>query len=557
MMTASSATPAMTPRSAVAVLVAARPGADDAAIEAGITSSGCRIVRAMNPEAARAALSGDEVALALIDMSWPAAVDLATDLRERSRTPPLPLIFLADASAGPDDELRAYRAGAVDWITRPVHPDVLCAKAAMFADLHRARQVPAGRGRGRDRTTTGRDADADGEARVRAADAAGATAMAVEATERRRDEFLAALAHELRNPLAPIRAAVELMHLEGTPPAMLAHARDVVERQVEHLSRLIEDLVDVSRLTHDQLVLRMTPVTVETIVGAAVETSRPIIEERRHRLAVDLPAGAVWLDADLPRLAQALANVVINAAKYTPPGGDVAIRARIDDGRVPIAVHDTGVGIAADILPRVFDMFVQDRRAAGSTGGIGMGLTLARRLVRMHGGTLAVESAGPGRGSIFRMDLPVVSPPATLPAEPERPARTARRVHRVLVVDDNADAAEMIVAMLRVWGQQTAIAFDGASAIVEGDRLHPDIVLLDIGLPQMDGYETARRMRAQPWGATALIVAVTGWGRPDDRVRTRAAGFDHHLVKPVAPAALEALLAEWERLEDTPRRTQP
>jgi CheY-like chemotaxis protein len=193
-------------------------------------------------------------------------------------------------------------------------------------------------------------------------------------------------------------------------------------------------------------------------------------------------------------------------------------------------------------------MFVQDRRAAGSTGGIGMGLTLARRLVRMHGGALAVESDGPGRGAIFRMDLPVVSAPATLPDQPARPADAAHHVHRVLVVDDNADAAEMIVAMLRVWGQRTAIAFDGPSAIAEGDRLHPDIVLLDIGLPEMDGYETARRMRARPWGATALIVAVTGWGRPDDRDRTRAAGFDRHLVKPVAPAALEALLVERERL---------
>jgi signal transduction histidine kinase len=528
------------------VLVAARHGADDAALEFGITSSGCRVVRAGDPEAARAALTRDEVALALIDMSWPAAVTLAADLRERWRTQPLPLIFLADPSSGRDEELRAYRAGAVDWIARPVHPDVLCAKVTMFAALHRARRRTASGAGSRDPVTAGRrHAEVDVDGRLSAADAAGATAVAVEASERRRDDFLAALAHELRNPLAPIRAAVELMHLEDTPPAMFAHARDVVERQVEHLSRLIEDLVDVSRLTHDQIVLRMTPVTIDAVVAAAVETSRPIIEERRHRLDVDLPPGDVWLDADLPRLAQALANVVINAAKYTPPGGDIAIRAQVYGSRVTMAVEDTGIGIAADILPRVFDMFVQDRSVAGSTGGIGMGLTLARRLVRMHGGTLVVESEGPGCGSIFRMDLPVVSAPATRPAEPP-PAAAASRTHRVLVVDDNADAAEMIVAMLRVWGQQTAIAFDGASAIAEGDRLHPDIVLLDIGLPQMDGYETVRRMRARPWGATALIVAITGWGRADDRDRTRAAGFDRHLVKPVAPAALEALLVERE-----------
>lgn len=370
--------------------------------------------------------------------------------------------------------------------------------------------------------------------------------MAIEASERQRDEFLAALAHELRNPLAPIRAAVELMQLEGTPAATLAHARDVVERQVEHLSRLIEDLVDLSRLTRDQLVLRMTPVALDAVVGAAVETSRPVVEERRHRLAVELPGSAVWLHADLPRLAQALSNIIINAAKYTPPGGDITIRARADAGRVAIVVRDTGTGIAADMLPRVFDMFVQDRRAAGATGGIGMGLTLAKRLIRMHGGTIEAESEGPGRGSIFRLELPVISPPAATP-EPARPVGVARRVHRVLVVDDNADAAEMIVAMLSVWGQETAIAFDGASALVEGDRLHPDIVLLDIGLPQMDGYETARRMRLRPWGTDALLVAVTGWGQPDDRERTRAAGCDRHLVKPVAPAALEALLVERER----------
>jgi signal transduction histidine kinase/ActR/RegA family two-component response regulator len=546
-MTALSMSPATTSRNTVAVLVAAPRAADDAAIETGITSSGCRVVRATDPEAARVALTGDEVAAALIDMSWPAAVDLAADLRQRSRTQPLPLIFLANPLGAPDDELRAYRAGAVDWIARPVHPDVLCAKVAMFAALHRARRTAQRRAHAQSRATRDRTAEVDREPRVRAVDAAGATAMAVEASERRRDEFLAALAHELRNPLAPIRAAVELMHLEGTPAATLAHARDVVERQVEYLSRLIEDLVDLSRLTRDQLVLRMTPVALEAVVGAAVETSRPIVEERRHRLIVELPGSAVWLHADLPRLAQALSNIIINAAKYTPPGGDIAIRARAEGGRVAIVVRDTGIGIAADMLPRVFDMFVQDRRAGGATGGIGMGLTLSKRLVRMHGGTIEAESDGPGRGSIFRMELPVINRPAATPSEPARPLGAARRVHRVLVVDDNADPAEMIVAMLDVWGQETAIAFDGASALVEGDRLRPDIVLLDIGLPQMDGYETARRIRARPWGADALLVAVTGWGQPDDRERTRAAGFDRHLVKPVAPAALEALLVERER----------
>jgi signal transduction histidine kinase/ActR/RegA family two-component response regulator len=548
-MTHLSTSPSVASRVAVSVLVAARHGPDDAAIEGAITAAGCRVVRAVEPEAARAALTSDEVALAIIDTTWPPAVDLANDLRSRSRPSPLPLIFLADLAGGPDDELHAYRAGAVDWITRPVRQDVLRAKVVVFAALHRAR-LAAASGRGRERATAEStaepDADVEDEPRVSAAEAAGATAVAVEATERRRDEFLAALAHELRNPLAPIRAAVELMHLEGTPPAVLAHARDVIERQVEHLSRLIEDLVDISRLTRDQLVLRMMPVTIDAVVGAAVETSRPIIEARQHRLTVDLPAAPVWLDADQPRLAQALANIVINAATYTPPGGDIAIRAQAGDGHVTIAVHDTGIGIAADILPRVFDMFVQDRRASGSMGGIGMGLTLARRLVRMHGGTLGVESEGQGRGSIFRMDLPVVAPPE-IPPEPARSATPARQVHRVLVVDDNADAAEMVVAMLRVWGHQTAIAFDGASALAEGDRLQPDVVLLDIGLPQMDGYETARRMRARPWGAQALLVAVTGWGRPEDRDRTRSAGFDRHLVKPVAPAALEALLVELER----------
>lgn len=539
-------TPVTTPRNAGAVLVAAPRAADAAAIEAGIASSGCRLVRATDPEAARAALTDDDVVAALIDMSWPAAIELASDLRQRPRTQPLPLIFLADPAGAPDDELRAYRAGAVDWIARPVHPDVLCVKVAMFAALHRARRTAADRRAHRRSPATSGGAAVERHARVRAADAAGTTAMAIEASERQRDEFLAALAHELRNPLAPIRAAVELMQLEGTPAATLAHARDVVERQVEHLSRLIEDLVDLSRLTRDQLVLRMTPVALDAVVGAAVETSRPVVEERRHRLAVELPGSAVWLHADLPRLAQALSNIIINAAKYTPPGGDITIRARADAGRVAIVVRDTGTGIAADMLPRVFDMFVQDRRAAGATGGIGMGLTLAKRLIRMHGGTIEAESEGPGRGSIFRLELPVISPPAATP-EPARPVGVARRVHRVLVVDDNADAAEMIVAMLSVWGQETAIAFDGASALVEGDRLHPDIVLLDIGLPQMDGYETARRMRLRPWGTDALLVAVTGWGQPDDRERTRAAGCDRHLVKPVAPAALEALLVERER----------
>jgi CheY-like chemotaxis protein/two-component sensor histidine kinase len=305
----------------------------------------------------------------------------------------------------------------------------------------------------------------------------------------------------------------------------------------------------VSRITRDQLVLQTARIALADVVATAVETSRPIIEQRGHLLNVDLPPDSVWLEADPARLSQVVSNLLTNAAKYTPPGGRINVTAYLADTELVVCVSDTGIGISAEMLPRIFEMFMQVDKALGrATDGLGIGLTLARRIVEMHGGAIAATSGGQGRGAEFTIRLPALDR-QTRSAETDDDLDISPLPHalRVLVVDDNRDAAEMLAALLGAWGQQTTLAFDGRTAIDLGETFAPDVVLLDLGMPHLDGYETARLIRGRPWGAATLLVAVTGWGQPHDRDRSQASGFDHHLVKPVAPAALRALLEGCRR----------
>jgi signal transduction histidine kinase/CheY-like chemotaxis protein len=361
--------------------------------------------------------------------------------------------------------------------------------------------------------------------------------------DRRKDNFLATLAHELRNPLAPIRTGVQILRKVETGP----RAQDVlpmIERQLQHLTRLLDDLLDVSRINHGKISLHLECVDLRDCVHAAVEASRGQIEQMRHRFALSMPAQPIWVDADPVRLAQVLSNLLNNAAKYTPAGGHVALETTQRDGMAEIAVSDNGVGIPAERLSTVFDMFTQlEGTAPHSQAGLGIGLSLVKGLVGLHKGSIEVRSQGAGQGSEFRIRLPMaeVRPRAVVSAL-RSDARATKL--RVLVVDDSRDAASSLSTLVELMGHDVRTEYDGEAATRCAEDFRPQIVLLDIGMPGVDGYEACRRIRQKPWSEGMRFVAVTGWGQEEDRRRSAAAGFDDHLVKPVDPELLEDLLGD-------------
>jgi signal transduction histidine kinase/CheY-like chemotaxis protein len=378
-----------------------------------------------------------------------------------------------------------------------------------------------------------------------------AAEQSLKEADRRKDEFLAMLAHELRNPLAPIRNALGLLKSEGLDPPTVAWAMDMMERQVDHLVRLVDDLLDVSRATQGKIKLRKRRVDLNLVVAHAIETARPLIDLQQHELSVSLPGEPLWLECDEIRLTQVVANLLNNASKYTDRGGKIAIAGYRENGNAVLRMRDTGIGIAADVLPHVFDLFTQaDRSLDRSHGGLGIGLCLVKKLVDLHGGTVEARSEGPGKGSEFVVRLPLAEAPAAAEAQDIAPQTAAPC--RVLIVDDNLDAAATLGMIFRSWKHTVEIAHDGVTALEMATRQRPDIMLLDIGLPGIDGYEVARRLRAQSGFEEMLLVAVTGYGQDEDRRRSHDAGFDLHLVKPVDSAVLKNLVVEYDR-----RRREP
>ncbi len=365
--------------------------------------------------------------------------------------------------------------------------------------------------------------------------------------DRQKDEFLAVLAHELRNPLAPIRTAAALLKTCQTSDPLLMRSRDVIDRQVAHMARLLDDLLDVSRLSRGILTLRRAQVSLSEVLAAAIEVAAPLIEQRTQVLSVRGVTETVVLDGDLARLTQVFGNLLTNAAKYSPPQTTITIDVEVNDLTAVVAVRDTGAGISTEHLTSVFGLFTQiDASDHASSGGLGIGLALARRLVELHGGTIDAASQGVGRGSTFTVRLPIL--PVAQVAAPKRgpsPAEALRQ--RVLVVDDNADAADVISLLLESAGCDVRTVYEGEAAIREVEPFRPDVALVDLGLPDLDGRDVCRRMRSLPWGPHMVIIALTGWGRDDDRRSTTLAGFDHHLLKPVDPDALVRLLGELTR----------
>ena len=460
-----------------------------------------------------------DFAVVLVDVCMPEldGFELAALIREHPRFRRTAIIFVSGVHLTDLDRLKGYEYGAVDYVPVPVVPEILRAKVNIFLDLHRkTRQLER----------------LNRHLEIRVAER---TAELVDAS-RRKDEFLAMLAHELRNPLAAVRLAAQLVVLPDLPQAQLAKSAAVIQRQVEHLVRLIDDLVDVSRITRGLISLRREPTDISAVVAQAIESSRPLIDTKHHSLTVTVPDDdSLKVDGDLARLSQILANIFNNAAKFTDPGGRIELTVARVGTEVVIKVADSGVGIEAEMLPRVFDLFTQVERPLDRTStGLGIGLALVQRLVEMHGGRVSAHSGGPGTGAEIVVYLPLIDAgPALASATPASETVSGLSPRRILVVDDNVDAAETLSLMLKLQGHQVQTAHDGLQALNAASVFLPHVILLDLGMPNLNGYETANRIRSQAWGRDIALVAVTGWGQPKDRERTVEAGFDAHLVKPV------------------------
>lgn len=363
----------------------------------------------------------------------------------------------------------------------------------------------------------------------------------------RKNEFLAMLAHELRNPLAPIRFALEIVKRADGNGDLIAPALDTIERQVQQMTRLIDDLLDVSRITRDKLELRREEVELAPVIHRVVEAARSTCDAARHKLTVTLPPQPVYLDADPVRLTQVFGNLLHNACKFTKPGGRISLAVEQQGSEVVVTVKDSGAGIRSGMLPKIFEMFTQaDQTLERSQGGLGIGLTLVQRLVKMHGGSVQAFSEGLGKGSTFVVRLPVLAgKPESLWLAPSAGKPVPLTARRILVVDDNHDAANALAMLLRLGHNETHLAFDGVEGVEAAASFKPDVILMDIGMPKLNGYDAARQIREQPWGKRIGLVALTGWGQDEDRKKTADAGFDAHLVKPVDYAELTKLVASF------------
>jgi signal transduction histidine kinase len=440
-------------------------------------------------------------------------------LREDPRTREVPVILLS-ARAGEESRVEGMEAGADDYLIKPFSARELLARVGAHLQMARMR---------REAGEALRDAD------------------------RRKDEFLAMLSHELRGPLAPLGNMLEVVKRAGGNAELLPQAYGTMERQLTQLVRLVDDLLDVSRITRNKMELRKQRVELASIVHHAAEACRPLGDSLQHEVAVTLPREPVYLNADPARLAQVFQNLLNNACKYTEPQGRVWLTAERQAGDVLVTVKDTGLGIPPDKLASIFDMFTQvDASRERARGGLGIGLALVKRLVEMHDGTVEARSEGPGRGSEFVVRLPVLTETLQAAQQATEAAKDRAAVaRRVLVVDDNADSAESLTMLLQVSGHETHTAHDGLEAVAAAERFRPEVALLDIGLPRLNGYDAARRIREQPWGKDMVLVALTGWGQEEDRRKSKEAGFDLHMVKPVD---LELLMERLASLPSGSRR---
>ncbi|NRR29617.1 response regulator [Oxalobacteraceae bacterium] len=468
-----------------------------------------------------------DFAVILLDVNMPGmdGFETAEAIHQRARSADIPIIFITAFLADELDRLKAYQQGAVDFLFTPVIPQVLYAKVSVFVALamkneelkKQARQLSQ-------RTTelTATNARLTREIEER---------QVAERENHAKDEFLAMLGHELRNPLSAISSAASLIGLPGVSADGVGRAKKIIQRQSRHLGRIVDDLLDLSRALSGKILLHCAPLNLATLVATCMDTYRTTGRSADYQVELDLEPG--WVEGDTTRLEQIISNLFDNAFKYTPAGGHIEVSTSADGDQMVLSVSDTGVGIAPELLPQVFDVFVQGKRTLDrSQGGLGIGLSLVRRLVELHGGTVTADSAGSGSGSTFTIRLPRVSE-VPQPAHSETLTLAQQSKPTVLLIEDNDDGREMMAMMLSCYGYPVQQAAEGVQGLQMAATLRPDVGLVDIGLPGMDGYEVARRLRADPATAGMRLIALTGYGLAEDAERVLAAGFDLHMVKPV------------------------
>ena len=489
---------------------------------------GATLITAGSAREALDCLLKKEIALVLIDVCMPEldGFELAELIRQHPRYQNTAIIFVSAVNISEPDRLRGYGYGAIDYVPVPVMPAMLQAKVSVFLDLYR-----------KTRALELLNRDLEQRVALRTAD--------LQEADERKNEFLAMLGHELRNPLGAIRTAAQIIGMRDITQDQRENSAGVIRRQVEHLVRLVDDLLDVSRITRGTISIRSEPTLVSDIVAQAVETTRPSVDGRSQVLSVELGSEQLIVNGDGSRLAQVLGNVINNATKFTPEGGRIRVEVNREEEDVAIRVTDTGVGVPPEQLETIFDLFTQVGRPGDrSSGGLGIGLALVKRIVQMHEGQVEAHSEGNEKGTQIVIKLPLFAEPPT-PASLKEPGHSvvepALPPSRILVVEDNQDVADTMAVRLEMAGHRVRVANSGPEAIRLGPQFQPEFVILDLGMPQMDGYDTARRIRSQGWGDQATLVALTGWGHQEERDRTKAAGFDAHLLKPVGEELFEEL----------------
>ena len=514
------------------------------------------LVEAQSGTEALGRLMESEFAVILLDVNMPGmdGFEAASLIHEHPRFEKTPIIFVTAINVSDLDRLRGYDLGAVDYVTVPVIPEILRSKVAVLCELFRKRRDLQELNRylaaanEELRVEKNREVyklnetlrDTIAELTVANANLQSEIAVRRRAEERlteadrRKDEFLATLAHELRNPLAPIQSALNVHKLEAGADAR-GQSMGIIERQVLLLSRLVDDLLDVARITRGKLTLRKEQVLLRDVLKAAIETTGPLVEAAGQVLLTDIPEQDVLLFADAQRLSQVFANVLNNACKYSPANATISLGARREDGQALVSIRDSGIGLSPEECERIFDLFVQvDASLERARGGLGIGLTLVRQLVEMHGGRIRVHSEGLGRGSEFVISVPVAEGIEAAAAGPALAAPATRnRSLRILVVDDNCDGADMLALTLGILGHQVSTVYEPLKALAAAASFLPDVAFLDIGMPALNGYQLAEMIRREPWASQLMLVALTGWGQEENRIRSAAAGFDEHLVKPV------------------------
>jgi signal transduction histidine kinase len=520
------------------------------AIEAALGSLGRKLVLAHSGVEALGRLLEQDFALIILDVAMPGmdGFETAKLVRSRERNRGTPIIFVTGMSWENDAVIRGYELGAFDFLMKPIRPEVLRAKATVFVQLQeRTIELAASADQLRRAQAAAHERELQSQRRRFEAEVLERQMQQLAETDRRKDEFLAILAHELRNPLQPLQTAVEVLEHDPDKPVPV-RIRRIVQRQVQHITRLVDDLLDVARFTAGKLELRKEPVDLDEIVEEAVVSCKTAIDARGHKLEQTAGALPALVNGDPVRLIQCVCNLVNNAAKYTEPGGAIAIATGVDGDEGFVRVTDNGRGIPGDLLPRIFDMFVQERVTPDGAGGLGLGLGLVKRLIELHGGTVHAASAGQGQGATFELRLPLVDA-KTL--EKIKPMRSKSGVFdkplRAVVCDDAPDLRDLVADLLRLRGHDVTVVGDGPAAIELIVAERPDVALIDIGLPEMDGYEVARTIRAQLPDHKPRLIAMTGYGQASDRAAAFEAGFDAHIVKPAsADKILRALYGTEE-----------